>query len=88
MIFDFLLLIGIYFVKLLAFLLPKYNLIPTQFHDALIYFFSTIAKFNFIFPIDTLFWAMYDLVLFMVAFFVARIIVGIVAFFTGKKINV
>ena len=88
MIFDFILLIGIYFVKLLAFLLPKYDLIPTQFHDGLVYFFTTIAKFNFIFPVDTLFYAMYYLVLFMIAFFVARIIVGILSFFSGGRIKI
>lgn len=72
-----------YFINAICFILPTWQIWPAAFLTGLNYFFSQIAQFNFIFPIDTLFIALRFYISFEVAYFTAKLIMKIFNYFRG-----
>jgi hypothetical protein len=68
----------------LAFLLPTWTLWPTVVLDSLTYMAQSMAKLNFIFPIDTLFTILSFLINYFVLYAIAKIIVMGINFFRGS----
>lgn len=73
------LIISVIFVILsfLINLLPIWHVWPAALLDGLNYFFIQLAKWNFIFPIDTLFLAIKSLITFNILFFGARLLLKV-----------
>ena len=71
------------FTQLISFILPVWQVWPTAFLTGLTYFFSALANFNFIFPIDTLFDVISFLLFFEVSFFSAKLILKIFNYARG-----
>jgi len=83
MITNILILVLTYFLKAVCFLLPTWQIWPDSLLTGLNYFFSSIAKFNFLFPIDTLFQVLIFFISFEALYFSAKIVMKIVNFFRG-----
>ena len=73
------------FLTLLIHLLPDWTLWPDDLATSFNYFFSLLAKLNFLFPIDVLF----DVILFVIGFevlyFTAKIVLKVINFFRGAS---
>lgn len=70
-------------ISAIIFLLPEWSIWPTDLLTGLTYFFSSIAKFNFIFPVDTLFTVILFLVNFEVLYFTTKLIMKIFNYLRG-----
>jgi hypothetical protein len=90
MITSAILLLLTWFIKVIVFILPKWTLWPQALTNGISYFSASLAKFNFIFPIDTLFDIIKVLMLFEVTYFTAKLILKIFNFFrgTGKGLDI
>jgi len=89
MITNILLTIITQFVGLIIFVLPKWNLWPQALVNGINYFSSALVKFNFIFPIDTLFDILKFLPNFFIVYFVVRLVLMIFNYArgTGKGLD-
>lgn len=72
----------------IVYFLPKWSIFPPEFLDGLKYFFQTIGGLNIIFPIDKLFSVLLFLLSFEIAYYSAKLIISIVAFFTKREITI
>ena len=70
-------------VKTIAIILPEWQIWPQTFLDALSYFFTEIAKWNYIFPIDSLFAVLTFVIGFEVAYFTAKLVLKVFNYFRG-----
>ena len=83
MIVDVLLIIVSWFIRVLVFILPAWSPWPQDLLDGLTYFFSSLAKLNFLFPIDTLFTIILFVINFEVLYFGAKLLTKVINFFRG-----
>lgn len=70
-------------ISTITLLLPSWDIFPPDLYNGLTYFFSSLAKMNFIFPVDTLFTVLLFIVNFEVIYFTAKIIMKIVNYIRG-----
>lgn len=68
---------------LIALLAPEWTVWPSGVINGISYFFATFAKFNFIFPIDTIMQCIDFLCTFATLFFTAKILIMAVNWFRG-----
>ena len=71
------------FINLLVSILPAWQVWPDSLLTGLSYFFGAIAKFNFIFPIDSLFSVILFIINFEILFFTAKLIMKIFNYIRG-----
>ena len=71
------------FLTTIVWLLPTWTLWPDTLLDGLTYFFTAIAKFNFIFPIDSLFAVILFIVNFEVLYLTVKLIMKIFNYARG-----
>jgi len=83
MIITGLLYVLIFFISIVVFLLPTWTPFPNDLLTGLTFFFSSLAKLNFLFPIDSLFSVLLFLIYFEVIYFTAKIILKVFNFFRG-----
>lgn len=90
MIVDILLAFLATIINAVCFILPTWQIWPSDILQGLSYFFASIAKLNFIFPIDTLFNVIVFIVQFEVYYLSVKLILMVVNFFrgTGKGLEV
>jgi hypothetical protein len=67
----------------IATLLPTWSIWPSDLLTGLTYFFSSLAKLNFLFPVDTLFTVLLFIINFEVLYFTAKIIMKVFNYFRG-----
>lgn len=79
--------IAIFILRLIfdsiVFLLPSWTVWPPDLLNGLTYFVSSLAKINFIFPIDSLFSVITFLINFEVAYLTAKIVLKIFNYIRG-----
>ena len=68
----------------IVFILPQWTIYPQAFTDGLQYFFTSLVKFNFFFPIDTLLTALIFFVHFEVLYYTAKLIMGGISMLRGS----
>lgn len=85
MILTFLFYVLTIFLSLLVGLLPTWTLWPADLTTSLNYFFSVLAKLNFLFPVDTLFAVILFVIGFEILYFTAKIVLKIINFFRGAS---
>lgn len=71
------------FLGIIVFILPTWTVWPTTLLTGLTYFFSSLAKLNFLFPIDSLFTVILFLINFEVLFFTSKLIMKIFNYIRG-----
>jgi hypothetical protein len=71
------------FLSVIVFLLPSWSVWPTDLLSGLSYFATSLAKLNFIFPIDSLFTVLLFVINFEVLYFTAKIIMKVFNYFRG-----
>lgn len=72
-----------FFIGIITFILPTWTIWPADFLTGLQYFASSLAKFNFIFPVDSLFAVLLFIINFEVVYFTAKIILKLFNYFRG-----
>lgn len=83
MIVDILLVIAGWFIQLIAYILPTWTLWPADVLAGLNYFCGSLAKLNFLFPVDTLFTCILFFINFEVLYFGAKILMKLFNFIRG-----
>lgn len=83
MITTLLILLANFILSFISFILPTWQIWPTAIFDGLHYFCVQIAKFNFLFPVDTLFSAIIFFIGFEVLYFTAKLTMKIFNFIRG-----
>jgi len=83
MIITGLLYILTFFISIIVLLSPTFTPWPADLLTGLEYFFYSLAKLNFIFPIDSLFSVLLFIIYFEVIYFTAKIILKVFNFFRG-----
>lgn len=68
-------------INVIAFFLPVFDVWPSTLLTGLEYFTQSLAKFNFILPVDTLFSALTFLITFETFYFSTKILLMFVGFF-------
>jgi hypothetical protein len=71
------------FLGIIVFLLPTWTVWPASLLTGLTYFFSSLAKLNFLFPIDSLFTVILFIINFEVLFLTAKLIMKIFNYIRG-----
>jgi len=72
------------FIDLMTAILPTWTVWPASLIQGLEYFCSSLAKLNFILPIDSLFAVILFLVNFFVLYLTAKLIMKVFNFFRGS----
>jgi len=83
MITDLLIYIVSAFIQAITFILPTWTPWPSALLEGLTYFFTNLAKFNIIFPVDTLLTVLAFVINFEVIYFSSKLIIKILNFFRG-----
>jgi len=83
MIIDIFLYILAWLISVIAFILPTWTFWPEDLLEGLSYFAASLAKFNFIFPVDALFAILIFFVSFEALFFGAKLVMKIFNFIRG-----
>jgi hypothetical protein len=83
MIFTFLFYILSLFLGNIVIILPTWTLWPNSLLTGITYFASSMAKLNFIFPIDSLFSVILFIINFEVLYFLAKLIMKIFNYVRG-----
>ena len=83
MITNILLYIFASLITLVCWILPKWQIWPSDVLDGITYFFQQLAVFNFIFPIDTVFNVLTFLIYFEVAYFTAKLVMKFFNYIRG-----
>lgn len=83
MITTLLLTILYYFVVIICIILPTFQIWPNELLQGLSYFFSSLAQFNFIFPIDSFFEILIFFISFETLYFTANLIMKLFNYFRG-----
>jgi hypothetical protein len=73
-----------FFIKIIALILPAWDIWPDEILLGLNYFFTSIAKFNFIIPINTIFTCLLLLINFLIIYYSSKLIFMIINFFRGS----
>jgi hypothetical protein len=68
---------------MVVFILPTWSIWPASLLTGLTYFFTAVAKFNFIFPIDTLFTVILFIINFEVLYLTAKLIMKVFNYVRG-----
>lgn len=84
MIITILLKILYWIIYAISFVLPTWSIYPTGLTNALNYFFTALMKFNVLVPVDTFLVALALLLNFLVYYYTAKIIIGIISLFRGS----
>lgn len=84
MITDLVFTILSWLIYTISIILPTFSFIDTTFISAFNYVLRVFAGFNFIFPIDTIFSVIYSIITFEIAYYGAKIVLGIIHFFRGS----
>lgn len=72
-----------FFISFIVLLLPTWSIWPDSLLTGLTYFFSSLAKLNFIFPIDTLFTVLLFIVNFEILYFSSKLVMKLFNYFRG-----
>jgi len=83
MITDLFLYLITLFINLMVFILPTWTLWPDSLLTGLTYFFTQLAVFNFIFPVDTLFTVILFIINFEVYYLSAKLIMKLFNYLRG-----
>jgi len=70
-------------IHFVAYLLPTWSVWPATLLDGLSYFFSALANFNFLVPVDSLFTVILFIINFEVAWFGAKLLMKLFNFLRG-----
>lgn len=84
MIIDIFLYIIGFLVKQIAIILPSWQIWPDAILNGLTYFLNSLAKINFIFPIDTLFNCILLFTNFLTIYYSAKLVFMIFNYFRGS----
>ena len=71
------------FIGVIMALLPSWSIYPADLLTGLEYFATSLAKLNFIFPIDSLFTVLLFIIDFEILYFTAKIIMKVFNYFYG-----
>lgn len=73
------------FLTLITAILPTWELWPADLTNSLTFYLSTLGKFNFLLPIDTLFTIISFYIGFEVLYFTSKIVMKIFNYFRGAS---
>jgi hypothetical protein len=71
------------FISLIVLILPSWEVWPDSLLTGLTYFFGSITKFNFIFPVDSLFAVIIFIINFEVLYLTAKLVMKIFNYIRG-----
>lgn len=70
-------------IGFIVWVLPKWSIYPQAFTDGLQYFFTSLGRFNFILPMDTLLTVLLFVINFEIIYYTAKIIIRAINFLRG-----